>query len=64
MDGPYHVLPADGTLAHPLPALGASDHVATFQQDTVNGCIHADFAEVFLRAWEPSTTSLIISVRN
>lgn len=56
MDGPYHILPADGTLAHPLPALGASDHVATFQQDTVNGCIHADFAEVFLRAWEPSTT--------
>lgn len=30
MDSPYHVLPAYGTFAHPLPTLGASDHVAAF----------------------------------
>lgn len=30
MDSPYHILPAYGTFAHPLPTLGASHHVATF----------------------------------
>lgn len=46
MDGPDHVLPADGALVHSLPALGAGDHVATFQENAVDDGVHADLAEV------------------
>lgn len=46
MHGPHHVLPADGALAHPLPAFGAGDHVATLQQDAVDDGVHADAAQV------------------
>lgn len=46
MHGPYNVLSADGALAHPLAALGASDHVAALQQDAVDHCIHADPTQV------------------
>lgn len=49
MHCPHHVLPADGALAHPLPAFGASHHVATFKQHTVNDGVHADAAKVFVR---------------
>lgn len=47
---PYHVLSADGALAHALAALAAGDHVATLQQHTVNGRVHADPTEVLLLA--------------
>lgn len=50
MDGPNNVLAAHRTLAHPLAALGAGDHVTTFQQDTVNGRVHADLTQVLLHA--------------
>lgn len=50
MHGPDHVLPADGTLAHPLAALGAGDHVTALQQDAVDGRVHADLTEVLLLA--------------
>lgn len=55
--GPDHVLPADGTLVHPLAALGAGDHVAALQEDTVDGSIHADPAQVVVvdRQWSPFT---------
>jgi len=46
MHSPYNVLPADGALAHSLAALCASHHVAAFQQDAVDHCIHADPAQV------------------
>lgn len=50
------ILPTDGTLAHPLPTLGAGDHVSTFQQDTVNGRVHADPTDVVLQAWSSVLT--------
>ena len=34
--GPHDVLPADRALAHPLAALGAGDHVAALQENTVD----------------------------
>lgn len=46
--GPYNVLSADGALAHPLAALGASDHVAALQQDAVDHSIHADPTQVII----------------
>lgn len=46
MHGPHDVLAADGALAHPLPALGAGDHVAALQQDAVDHGVHADPAQV------------------
>lgn len=49
MDGSDDILPADGTLAHPLAALGAGDHVTTLQQDAVDGRVHTDLTEVLLR---------------
>lgn len=39
---PHNVLPADGTLAHPLATLGTGDHVSTLQEDAVNHSVHAD----------------------
>lgn len=48
--GPDDILPADGTLAHPLPALGAGDHVTALQKDAVDGRVHADLTEVLLHA--------------
>jgi hypothetical protein len=47
---PYHVLSADGALAHALATLAAGDHVATLQQHTVNGRVHADPTEVLFLA--------------
>lgn len=44
--GSDNVLAADGTFAHALATLGASDHVATFQQHAIYDGIHADPAEV------------------
>lgn len=32
-----HILPADGTLVHAFATLGTGHHVATLQQNTVNG---------------------------
>ena len=49
VDGSDDVLAADGALAHPLPTLGAGDHVTTFQQDAVDGRVHADLAQVLLQ---------------
>lgn len=46
--GAHHILPADGTLAHALAALGAGDHVATLEQDTVDDGIHADTAQAVI----------------
>jgi len=46
VDGPHNVLAADGALAHPLPALGAGDHVAALQQDAVDDGVHADPTQV------------------
>lgn len=46
MHGPHDVLPADRALVHPLPALGAGDHVTALQENAVNHSIHADSAEV------------------
>ena len=43
--GAHHVLPADGTLAHALAALGAGDHVPALEQDAVDDGIHADAAQ-------------------
>lgn len=48
VDGSDDVLAADGTLVHPLSALGAGDHVSALQQDTVDGGVHADLTEVLL----------------
>lgn len=50
MHGSDHVLPADGALIHALATLRASDHVATFQQNTVDGGVHADPTQVLLQA--------------
>lgn len=49
VNSPHHVLPADGALAHPLPALGASYHVTTFQEHTIDDGVHADATQVFIR---------------
>jgi len=46
VNGPHHILPADGALVHPLTTLGAGDHMATFQQHTVNGRVHTDLTQV------------------
>lgn len=48
MHGSHNVLPADGTLAHPLAALGAGDHVTTLQEDAVDHGVHADPAQVVI----------------
>lgn len=56
MHGPDHVLPADGTLVHALAALGAGDHVATLQENTVDGRVHADPAQVLLHAGRHHST--------
>ena len=45
MHSAHHVLPADGTLAHALAALGAGDHVPALEQDTVDDGVHADSAQ-------------------
>lgn len=50
MHGSNHVLPADRTLVHAVPTLAACDHVATLQQNAVNGGVHADLAQVLLLA--------------
>ncbi len=55
MDGSDDVLAADRTLAHPLAALGAGDHVTALQQDTVNGRVHADPTEVLLQTCRTAT---------
>lgn len=47
--GSDDVLAADGTLVHPLPTLGARDHVTALQQDAVDGGVHADLTEVLLQ---------------
>lgn len=44
----HHVLPADGTLAHALAALGAGNHVSALEQDTVDDSIHADTAQAVI----------------
>lgn len=49
VDGSDDVLAADGTLAHPLAALGAGDHVTTLQQDAVDGRVHTDLTKVLLQ---------------
>lgn len=49
MDGSDNILTTDRTLAHPFATLGASDHVTTLQQDTVNGRVHADLTDVLLK---------------
>lgn len=46
--GSHNVLPADGTLAHPLTTLGAGDHVTTLQEDAVDHGVHADPAQVVI----------------
>ena len=48
VDGSDDVLATDGTLAHPLAALGAGDHVTTLQQDAVDGRVHTDLTDVLL----------------
>lgn len=50
MDSPDDVLAAHRTLAHPLAALSAGDHVTAFQQDAVDGRVHADLTQVLLYA--------------
>lgn len=50
MDGSDDELAADGTLAHPLAALGARNHVAALQQHAVDGRVHADATQVAVRA--------------
>lgn len=46
--GPYYILPADGALAHPLPAFGTGDHVTTLQQHAVDDGVHADSTQVLI----------------
>lgn len=55
VDGSDDVLAADGTLAHPLAALGAGDHVTTLQQDAVDGRVHTDLTEVLLQTRRTAT---------
>lgn len=56
MDGSDHVLAADGAFIHPLATLGAGDHVTTFQQDAVNGRVHADLTNVLLHTRSSAST--------
>lgn len=46
--GPDHILPADGALAHPLPAFGTGDHVTALQQHAVDDGVHADSTQVLI----------------
>lgn len=46
--GSHHVLPADGALAHPLPAFGAGYHVTALQQHAVDDGVHADSTQVLV----------------
>lgn len=48
--GPDYILPADGALAHPLPAFGAGYHVAALQQHAVDDGVHADSTQVLIGA--------------
>lgn len=57
VDGSDDILAADGTLAHPLAALGAGDHVTTLQQDTVDGRVHTDLTEVLLETFTTAATA-------
>lgn len=61
MHGSDHVLPADGALVHALAALGAGDHVATLQQNAVNGRVHADLTQVLLQAGRHCSPVLVFS---
>lgn len=61
MHGSDHVLPADGALIHALATLRASDHVATFQQNTVDGGVHADPTQVLLQAGRHCSPVLVFS---
>lgn len=45
----YNVLPADGTLVHLFTAGGTGHHMAALQEDTVDGGIHTDSAEILFR---------------
>lgn len=58
VDGSDDVLAADGTLAHPLAALGAGDHVTTLQQDAVDGRVHTDLTEVLLHTCRTAAARL------
>lgn len=40
------VLATDGTFAEYFAATGAGGHVATFQQHTFDGRVHANFAQI------------------
>lgn len=46
--GSHYILPADGALAHPLPAFGAGYHVTTLQQHAVDDGVHADSTQVLI----------------
>lgn len=46
--GPDYILPADGALAHPLPAFGTGDHVTALQQHAVDDGVHADSTQVLI----------------
>lgn len=46
--GSHYILPADGALAHPLPAFGAGHHVTTLQQHAVDDGVHADSTQVLV----------------
>lgn len=46
--GPYNILPADGALAHPLPAFGTGYHVTALQQHAVDDGVHADSTQVLI----------------
>lgn len=46
--GSHYILPADGALAHPLPAFGAGYHVTTLQQHAVDDGVHADSTQVLV----------------
>lgn len=46
--GPDDILPADGALAHPLPAFGAGYHVTALQQHAVDDGVHADSTQVLI----------------
>lgn len=58
VDGSDDVLAADGTLAHPLAALGAGNHVTTLQQDAVDGRVHTDLTEVLLQTSRTAAAGL------
>lgn len=46
--GSHYILPADGALAHPLPAFGAGYHVTALQQHAVDDGVHADPTQVLI----------------